>query len=479
MGDLFEGYTKDGFFDEMFDPHGQPRQHYQRLYERLSELSRADFDDRLRLADIAFLYQGITFTVYSAHEGIERIFPFDLVPRIIPHAEWQTIDRGLRQRITALNMFLHDVYHEQRILQAGVVPAELVLGSQGFCDLMVGVEPPGGVYIHITGSDLVRDEQGRYLVLEDNGRSPSGVSYVLENRAAMKRTFPRLFERSGVLPVEHYPQALLETLRAVAPHANEHPTVALLTPGIFNSAYFEHSFLARQMGVELVEGRDLVAYENRIFMRTTRGLQPVDVIYRRVDDAFLDPLAFNPKSMLGCAGLFNAYRAGNVALANAIGTGVADDKAIYPFVPAMIRFYLSEEPLLDNVPTYRADDPSERGYILEHLDELVVKSVNESGGYGMLVGPHATAVERAAFAELIRESPRNFIAQPTLALSRHPTFVEGRFEGRHVDFRPYILHGSEITIVPGGLTRVALRKGSLVVNSSQGGGSKDTWVLDE
>ena len=479
MGHLFDGYTTDGFFDEMFEAPARPRPHYQRLHQRLSELSRADFDDRLRLADIAFLYQGITFTVYSAQEGIERIFPFDLVPRIIPHAEWQKIDRGLRQRVTALNLFLHDVYHDQKILREGLIPADLVLGAQGFCDLMVGVEPPGGVYIHITGTDLVRDGAGRYLVLEDNGRSPSGVSYVLENRAAMKRAFPRLFERSGVLPVEHYPQALLETLRAVAPRGVEQPTVALLTPGVFNSAYFEHSFLARQMGVELVEGRDLVAYDNRIFMRTTRGLQQIDVIYRRIDDAFLDPLAFRSESMLGCPGLFNAYRAGRVTLANAVGTGVADDKAIYPFVPAMIRFYLSEEPILENVPTYRADDPSDRAYILEHLDELVVKSVNESGGYGMLVGPHSTAAERAAFAEKVRAAPRNFVAQPTLALSRHPTFVDGAFEGRHIDFRPYILYGSQITIVPGGLTRVALRKGSLVVNSSQGGGSKDTWVLDE
>jgi len=479
MSNLFDDYTTDGFFDEMFAAPGQPHPHYQRLYQRLSELTGADFDDRIRLADIAFLYQGITFTVYSAHEGIERIFPFDLAPRIIPQAEWQLLERGLHQRVKALNLFLHDVYHDQRILGESLIPPELVLGSQGFCDQMVGVEPPGGVYMHITGSDLVRDEHGRYMVLEDNGRSPSGVSYVLENRAAMKRTFPRLFERSGVLPVEHYPQALLETLRGVAPSGVEHPTVVLLTPGVYNSAYFEHSFLARQMGIELVEGRDLVAYENRIYMRTIRGLQPVDVIYRRIDDAFLDPLAFRSESILGCSGLFNAYRAGRVTLANAVGTGVADDKAIYPFVPAMIRFYLAEEPILDNVPTYRADDPTDLTYILENLDKLVVKSVNESGGYGMLVGPHATTAERAAFAEKIREQPRNFVAQPTLALSRHPTLVDGHFEGRHVDFRPYILYGREITIVPGGLTRVALRKGSLVVNSSQGGGSKDTWVLDE
>jgi uncharacterized circularly permuted ATP-grasp superfamily protein len=479
MGSLFDDYTDDGFFDEMFDAPGQPRPHYARLYERLSELSRAEFDERIRLADIAFLYQGITFTVYGGQEGIERIFPFDLAPRIIPQAEWQLLDRGLQQRMTALNMFLHDIYHEQRILREGVVPAELALGSQGFCDQMVGVDPPGGVYIHVCGTDLVRAEDGRYMVLEDNGRTPSGVSYMLENRAAMKRAFPRLFERYGVLPVEHYPQALLETLRAVAPRGVEAPSVVLLTPGIYNSAYFEHSFLARQMGVEVVEGRDLIAYDNRIYMRTIRGLQPVDVIYRRIDDAFLDPLAFRGDSLLGVPGLFNAYRAGRVTLANAVGTGVADDKAIYSYVPAIIRFYLSEEPLIDNVPTYRASDPSDLAYILERLDTLVVKSVNESGGYGMLVGPHATGAERSAFGEKIKAHPRGFIAQPTLALSRHPTFVDGHFEGRHVDLRPYILSGREITIVPGGLTRVALRRGSLVVNSSQGGGSKDTWVLDE
>ncbi|HEX5692191.1 MAG TPA: circularly permuted type 2 ATP-grasp protein [Roseiflexaceae bacterium] len=479
METLFDGYTTDGFCDEMFEPSGEPRAHYRRLHRRLSELSRAEFDERIRLADIAFLYQGITFTVYGAQEGIERIFPFDLAPRIIPQAEWQILDRGLRQRINALNLFLYDIYHDQRILREGLIPADLVLGSQGFCDQMVGVDPPGGVYIHICGSDLVRDEQGRYMVLEDNGRTPSGVSYVLENRAAMKRTFPRLFERYGVLPVEHYPQALLETLRSVAPRGVDSPSVVLLTPGIYNSAYFEHSFLARQMGIEVVEGRDLIAYDNRIFMRTIRGLQPVDVIYRRIDDAFLDPLSFRKDSMLGVPGLFNAYRAGRVTLANAVGTGVADDKAIYPYVPDIIRFYMSEEPLIANVPTYRATEPSEMSYILEHLDELVVKSVNESGGYGMLVGPHASESERAAFAEKIKADPRNFIAQPTLALSRHPTFVDGHFEGRHVDLRPFILAGREITIVPGGLTRVALRKGSLVVNSSQGGGSKDTWVLDE
>lgn len=479
MPHLFEHYATDGFFDEMFDARRQPRPHYERLFERLDELTRADFEERVQLADIAFLYQGITFTVYSAQEGIERIFPFDLIPRIIPQSEWRVLERGLQQRVTALNLFLHDIYHDQRILREGVVPADLVLGAQGFCDLMVGVDPPGGVYIHITGTDLVRDGEGNYLVLEDNLRSPSGVSYVLENRAAMKRAFPRLFERYGVLPVEQYPQLLLETLRSVAPYSIETPTVALLTPGIYNSAYFEHSFLARQMGIEIVEGRDLVAHDNRVFMRTTHGLQGIDVLYRRVDDAFLDPLAFRADSELCCAGLFNAYRAGNITIANAIGTGVADDKAIYPYVPDMIRYYLGEEPILRNVPTYQAVNPVERDYILANLDKLVVKSVNEAGGYGMLVGPHATVAERAAFADKVRAQPRNFIAQPTVALSRHPAFVEGRFEGRHVDLRPYALYGREVRLIPGGLTRVALRRGSLVVNSSQGGGSKDTWVIDE
>lgn len=479
MPNLFESYTTDGFFDEMFDTEGRPRPHYERLFERLGELSRRDFEERAQRADIAFLYQGITFTVYSAQEGIERIFPFDLIPRIIPQREWRVLEQGLQQRVTALNLFLHDIYHEQRILHAGVIPPDMVLGAQGFCDLMVGVDPPGGVYIHITGTDLVRDGEGNYLVLEDNLRSPSGVSYVLENRAAMKRAFPRLFGRYGVLPVEQYPQLLLETLRSVAPYSVDAPTVALLTPGIYNSAYFEHSFLARQMGIEIVEGRDLVAHDNRVYMRTTHGLQGIDVLYRRIDDAFLDPLAFRPDSELGCAGLFNAYRAGTVTIANAIGTGVADDKAVYPYVPAMIRYYLAEEPILHNVPTYQAVNPVERNYILDNLDKLVVKAVNEAGGYGMLVGPHASEAERAAFADKVRASPRDFIAQPTIALSRHPAFVDGAIEGRHVDLRPYILHGQAIRIIPGGLTRVALRRGSLVVNSSQGGGSKDTWVIGE
>ncbi len=470
------------FFDEMFAADGEPRPHYKVLFEQLLAMTRDTFEDRRRAADVQFLYQGITFTVYSDDEGVERIFPFDLIPRVIPHAEWDNLERGLTQRVMALNQFIYDVYHDQKIIKDKIIPAYLVFGAKHFRREMIGVNVPRNAYIHITGSDLIRDKDGSYYVLEDNGRSPSGVSYMLENRQAMKRTFGRLFERYGVMPIEHYPQELLNTLRSIAPHGNPDPTVVLLTPGVFNSAYYEHSFLARQMGIEIVEGRDLVVHDNKVFTRTTRGLSPVDVIYRRIDDDFLDPLAFNADTMLGVPGLFNAYRAGNVALTNAIGTGVADDKAIYAFVPDMIKYYLGEEPIIPNVPTYLAYKDDDRSYILEHLDQLVVKSVNESGGYGMLVGPHSTTAQQAEFADKIKHNPRNFIAQPTISLSRHPTYAdsatgEGELYGCHVDLRPYILFGDKVTLVPGGLTRVALRKGSLVVNSSQGGGSKDTWVL--
>ena len=476
---LTDRYEPGSFFDEMFAAPGQPRPHYAALAEQLANLSPAVFDERRRAADIYFLYQGITFTVYNQQDGIERIFPFDLIPRIIPRAEWEVLERGLTQRVLALNQFLYDVYHEQRIVHAGRIPADLIFGARHFRREMMGIDVPKNVYVHIVGTDLIRDDQGGYFVLEDNLRSPSGVSYMLENRQAMKRTFARLFERYGVMPIDHYPQELVQTLRSVAPHDNPDPTIVLLTPGIFNSAYFEHTFLARQMGIEIVEGHDLVAHNNRVYMRTTRGLKPVDVIYRRLDDDFLDPLAFRQDSMLGVAGLVNAYRAGNLTLANAIGAGVADDKAVYAFVPEMIRYYLGEEPILNNVPTYMALDDVERGYILANLDKLVVKSVNESGGYGMLVGPHSTAAEREQFRDKINAQPRNFIAQPTITLSRHPTYVEGELRGCHIDLRPYILVGEKVTLVPGGLTRVALRRGSLVVNSSQGGGSKDTWVLTE
>lgn len=474
---LGPAYDPRPFFDEMFEAPGQVRPHYRGLYEQLCRLSPGEFESRRRAADLSFLHQGITFTVYSETDGIERIFPFDLVPRVIPGAEWDRLERGLTQRVTALNLFLQDVYHGQRIVREGVVPAELVFGARHFRREMTGVKVPRGLYAHVVGTDLVRDASGEYFVLEDNLRSPSGVSYMLENRQAMKRTFAHLFEAHGVRPVEHYPQELLATLRALAPADHPDPAVVLLTPGIYNSAYFEHSFLARQMGIEIVEGRDLVVHENRVYTRTTRGLKQVDVIYRRVDDEFLDPLAFRGDSMLGVAGLFNAYRAGNVALANAVGAGVADDKAVYAFVPDMIRFYLAETPILQNVPTYLASREADLRYILEHLDQLVVKAVDESGGYGMLVGPHASAAERGQFRDRLRAHPRGYVAQPTLALSRHPTWVEGEMKGCHVDLRPYVLCGDRVTIVPGGLTRVALRSGSLVVNSSQGGGSKDTWVL--
>ena len=432
------------FFDEMFAADGEPRPHYKVLFEQLLAMTRDTFEDRRRAADVQFLYQGITFTVYSDDEGVERIFPFDLIPRVIPHAEWDNLERGLTQRVMALNEFIYDVYHEQQIIKDKVIPAYLVFGAKHFRREMIGVNVPRNAYIHITGTDLIRDKDGSYYVLEDNGRSPSGVSYMLENRQAMKRTFGRLFERYGVMPIEHYPQELLNTLRSIAPHGNPDPTVVLLTPGVFNSAYYEHSFLARQMGIEIVEGRDLVIHDNKVFTRTTRGLSPVDVVYRRIDDDFLDPLAFDPTSMLGVPGLFNAYRAGNVALANAIGTGVADDKAIYAFVPAMIQYYLGEEPIIPNVPTYLAYKDDDQKYILEHLDQLVVKSVNESGGYGMLVGPHSTKAQQAEFADKIKHNPRNFIAQPTISLSRHPTYAdsatgEGELYGCHVDLRPYIL----------------------------------------
>jgi uncharacterized circularly permuted ATP-grasp superfamily protein len=472
------GYDPGRFFDEMFAEAGRVRPHYERLLEELGRMSQDAFEQRRRDADIQFLYQGITFTVYSQEEGTERIFPFDLVPRIIPAAEWERLERGLTQRVTALNLFLADVYGEQKIVSEGRIPPDLVFGAHHFRREMVGMTVPGRVYAHVVGSDLVRDQGGEYYVLEDNLRTPSGVSYMLENRQAMKRVFARLFERYGVQPIEHYPQELLSVLKACAPRGGAEPRAVILTPGVHNSAYFEHSFLARQMGIEIVEGRDLVVHDARVFARTTRGLEPVDVIYRRIDDDFLDPVAFRHDSLLGVPGLLAAYRAGNVTLANAIGTGVADDKAVYAYVPDMIRFYLGEEPLLSNVPTWLAGKPEDRAYVLDHLDELVVKSVNESGGYGMLVGPHATAAERAAFRDHILEDPRRYIAQPTLALSRHPTYVEGKLAGRHVDLRVYVLSGpGKVTIVPGGLTRVALREGSLVVNSSQGGGSKDTWVL--
>jgi uncharacterized circularly permuted ATP-grasp superfamily protein len=399
------------------------------------------------------------------------------VPRIIPHQEWSGIEAGLKQRVQALNLFIDDLYHEQKILKDGIIPADLVYSASGFRPECMGLNPPGGVWCHITGTDLVRGADGRFYVLEDNLRCPSGVSYVLENRVIMKRSFPRAFDAARVMPVSDYPNRLLELLQNLAPTRGHKPVVAVWTPGIYNSAYFEHSFLAQQMGIELVEGRDLVTVDDRVMMRTTTGLKPVDVLYRRIDDDFIDPEVFRADSMLGVPGLMHAYRAGHLALANAPGTGVADDKAIYAYVPEMIRFYLAQEPILDNVETFLCWRDTDLQHVLANLDKLVVKKVGESGGYGMLVGPHATAAERAEYGAQVRANPRNFIAQPTLSLSRVPTLIDDHFEGRHVDLRPYILYGREIYVMPGGLTRVALKKGSLVVNSSQGGGSKDTWVL--
>ncbi|MFN7918385.1 MAG: circularly permuted type 2 ATP-grasp protein [Vicinamibacterales bacterium] len=480
FGAMFSGYSLGHHYDEMFDPTGQPRPHCRPLYEDLLALSLHELRERQEEADRAFLTQGITFTVYGDNQGTERIFPYDLLPRIITASEWRTLERGLTQRLTAINMFLRDVYHEGRIFSEGVVPRELVYSCKHYRREMRGVHVNRHIYVSIAGTDLVRLQDGRFVVLEDNLRVPSGVSYMIANRAVMKRVFPELFDRYNVLPVSDYGQALLSTLRALAPSSRTDPTFVVLTPGVGNSAYFEHAFLAREMGIPLVEGQDLLVHDNIVYMRTTAGLKRVDVIYRRVDDDFLDPLAFRPDSQLGVPGLLNAYRAGNVALANAIGTGIADDKALYAYIPDIIRFYLSEEPIIDNVQTYLLDRPADRTYVLEHLDQLVVKAVGESGGYGMLIGPHSTAEEREQFRQKILADPRNFIAQPTLSLSQSPCFMGDGIDGRHVDLRPYVLYGGDkVTIMPGGLTRVALRKGSLVVNSSQGGGSKDTWVLED
>jgi uncharacterized circularly permuted ATP-grasp superfamily protein len=476
---MFDRYEVDGLFDEMFETPLKPRQHYTAVAEKLKAVGPAAFNRRVRMADVTFRNQGITFTVYNDKRGVEKIFPFDLVPRIIPAPEWDVIERGLVQRITALNLFCQDIYHDSRILREKVIPPELVYGAKMFRREMFHVNVPRNIYIHICGTDLVRDKDGRYLVLEDNGRTPSGVSYVLENRAVMKRVFHALFEAYRVRAIEDYPYNLLQTLKFVTPQRAEDPTIAVLTPGIYNSAYFEHSFLARQMGVELVEGRDLIVDNCYVYMRTTAGLRRVDVIYRRVDDDFLDPLCFRPDSLLGVPGLMNAYRSGNVGMVNAVGTGIADDKAIYPFVPDMIKFYLGQEAILPNVPTFICARDQDRKYVLENLDKLVVKSTNESGGYGMMMGHQASQQEREEFSRKIQADPRNFIAQPIVELSQHPSFIDDHFEGRRVDLRPYILYGEKVIVMPGGLTRVALRKGSLVVNSSQGGGSKDTWVLEE
>lgn len=475
----FDGYDTEGFYDELFDPQGNPRAGADVLVERINALPETELQRRQKAAEQSLMNLGITFNVYGSEAQTEKIFPFDIVPRIVQAHEWEVLERGLQQRITALNCFIDDVYNDQKILKDKVVPADLVLSADGFRKPCIGLKPPNGVWCHITGTDLVRSGDGEFYVLEDNLRCPSGVSYVLENRQIMKRTFPMVFDACSVQPVTEYPSRLLDMLQEMAPQGVRSPVAVVWTPGIYNSAYFEHSFLAQQMGVPLVEGGDLVVKGDEVMMRTTKGLERVDVIYRRIDDDFMDPKVFRADSMLGVPGLMKAYSKGKVALANAPGTGVADDKAVYAYVPDIIKYYLGEEAITKNVPTYACWKEDDRQYVLENLDKLVVKAVNESGGYGMLVGPHSTKEEQAEFAKRIKAKPRTYIAQPTLALSRVPVLVNDHFEGRHVDLRPYILYGKKsVYVLPGGLTRVALKKGSLVVNSSQGGGSKDTWVLN-
>lgn len=476
---LLQNYrVHDHHYDETFDLDGNARSHYASLVDQLLGLSADELAYRQQASDITFLNQGITFTVYGNEAGTERTFPFDLLPRILTKAEWTEIDEGLKQRLTALNMFLYDIYHDGNIFRDKVVPYELIASSRHYRREMRGVKVPHNVYVSICGTDLVRLPDGKFAVLEDNLRVPSGVSYMLANRQVTKNVFPRIFNKYGVSPVDQYGQALLNTLASLVPHTDD-PNIVLLTPGVYNSAYYEHTFLARQMGIQLVEGRDLLVHDGQVYMRTTAGLKRVDVIYRRVDDDYLDALTFKPDSTLGVNGLFNAYRAGNVVLANAVGTGVADDKAVYSYVPEIIRYYLDQDPILSNIETYILNDEKQREHVIANIDKLVVKAVGEAGGYGMIIGPHSTKEEQAQFIDLIRANPRNFIAQPTLSLSVAPCFVDGEIEARHIDLRPFILAGEKITIVPGGLTRVALRRGSLVVNSSQGGGSKDTWVLQD
>jgi len=476
-----EAFTNHPFFDELINENGNARAHGRKLFNFLDKLQPEELEDRQNGADLAIKQMGITFRVYSKEEGaIDRAWPFDIIPRLIPLKEWQQIEQGLKQRVQALNMFIDDLYHDQKIVKDKVFPESVLAESVNFRPQCVGINPPLNIWAHICGSDLVRNSDGIMYVLEDNLRVPSGVSYMLENRLVTKRVFPELFETYSPLPIDDYPAELFDTLAALSPRPGDKPEIVILTPGIYNSAYFEHAYLAQQMGCELVEGRDLVVQnDDCVYMRNIEGLSRVDVIYRRIDDLFMDPEAFDPESMLGVPGLMRAWKKGNVALANAPGAGVADDKVVYSFVPEIIKYYLDQEAIVPNVPTYRCMDPESKKYVLEHLEELVVKPANESGGYGMLVGPASTRAERDNFTRLIKSNPRNYIAQPTLGISTVPTVVRNKVEPRHVDLRPFILSGKTIEVTTGGLTRVALRKGSLVVNSSQGGGSKDTWIVGE
>ena len=472
----FKEYETMGFFDEMFDDNGAVRSHYDLFKKRLEKMSRKKLDFLQYSTDRAQLSLGMTFNVYSDNQGIERILHLDIIPRIIDSKDWNFLERGLQQRIQALNMFIDDLYNDQKILKDKIIPKDLVLSCATFLKQCVGLKPPQGIWCHITGTDLIRGGDGQYFVLEDNLRCPSGVSYMLENREILKRTFPELFEKLHVRPIynySHYLRDMLESLTSITP-----ASIAVLTPGVYNSAYFEHAYLAQQMGAELVEGRDLVVQDDFVYMTTTKGLRRIDVIYRRVDDDFIDPQVFNKDSLLGTPGLFEAYKKNNVVLVNAPGTGVADDKAVYAYVPRIIKYYLEEDMLLQNVQTYICAEQQDLKYVTENIHKLVVKQTDASGGYGMLIGPKSTKKEQSEFVTKIKNNPRNYIAQPVINLSRVPTLTEGSIEGRHVDLRPYVLYGQEIKIIPGALTRVALKKGSLVVNSSQGGGSKDTWVLD-
>lgn len=480
LSEIINDYLTEGFFDEAFvGDTANPRPFYNEAFQYFSKMQEVQMQASIRSLERSFLMQGITFTVYFDGQGKERIFPFDPFPRIIPADEWKVIETGLIQRVTALNLFLKDIYSKRQILKDGVVPESLIRSSKHNRAEFSDVKLPHDVYIHICGSDLIRDDNGTYRVLEDNARCPSGVSYMLENRVAMKRTFPDLYRNLNVEPVRTYPAELLKTLKSVTPRLQDDPVCVLLTPGQYNSAYFEHTFLARQMAIEIVEGRDLFVENDRVYMHTTMGAVQVDVIYRRIDDNFLDPTFFNPDSMLGVPNLMKAYRAGNVSLVNAVGTGVADDKATYAYVPDMIRYYLDQDPILPNVETYLGSNPDELTYILENVDKLVIKAVDEAGGYGLIIGPQASEEKREEFRNKVKANPRGYIAQPVISLSRHPTFCDGKLEGRHIDLRPFVLTGETTRVIPGGLTRVALVKGSLVVNSSQGGGSKDTWVLRE
>lgn len=471
---MFEGYDISGLYDEMFDGRGC-RSHYQSFRDTVNKLSQKKVRELQFSTDKAQMSMGMTFNVYHDSQGVEKILHLDIIPRIISAQEWEHLDVGLQQRIEALNLFLDDIYNDQKILKDGIVPRDLILSSKDYLKPCIGLKPPKGIWCHITGSDIVRDNDGTFMVLEDNLRCPSGVSYMLENREIIKQAFPNLFHNLGVRPVANYPTRLLAMLQNLSKKAK--PVVVVLTPGIYNSAYFEHSYLALQMGVELVTGQDLIVENKKVYMQTTKGLEQVDVIYRRIDDTFMDPYTFNPDSMLGVPGIFEAYQAGNVAMANAPGTGVADDKAVYAYVPRIIKYYLGEEAKLSNVPTYLCSEEGDLMYVLDNIEQLVVKETNAAGGYGMLIGPKATKKEHKLFREKVKNDPRNYIAQPTLSLSTVPTLTKTKIAPRHVDLRPYILYGEQIEVIPGALSRVALVEGSLVVNSSQGGGSKDTWVL--